>query len=1038
MNRGWAVALPLCLAVAHPLAAQDPAPAPSAPGLSADERGAMGTALMMAGLSPADLQFRKEVFPADAPLVAVQQALRDPLGALDAASHALQGLARPSARSAEAFGAMQFADPAETKAAPLDVGTREEQLQRLRVASPELSEPTRRSLKRLPAPVLAMLGELCALLAQPPESGVRSVVGQVSDGLRALRPNERLLIRSWGLRHTVAPDEAFNAFQPRPMPAAEATVAGQSGFGDPKVAVLAALARVDRAAMAGAADRLVAFADRAALSARFESVVRTHADPAGLVSGGIVARVPTRYGDIVIGGREANRYLAGAAQFIIDLGGDDTYAGALGGTDGTPGRPVSLLMDVSGNDTYESEAPFSFGGALLGVAVCVDQAGDDTYRGTLVTQGAAVGGAGVLFDRAGADHYVAERHAQGAALGGVGLLSDGGGQDDHYRVVTFGQGFGRTAGVGMLHDAAGNDTYEGGGEYPYLPQAPEHSYSHCQGYGIGVREQGFAGGVGVLLDRAGNDTYRASMHAQGGATWYALGILADLEGNDTYEAVFNAQGASVHLAAGMLIDGGGDDRYTLTGADPAFGENAAQSRERAGMGQGSAHDFAVGILHDRGGNDRYSARAGAQGAGFTTGLGIFVDRSGNDVYEGDEGHLQGCGRRNRQLPSLGVFVDGAGEDVYATGRVDGDVWVWSDIGVGIDAGPGAGQRLAPLAKRGDQGDKVLPPNPLPPVAAHLQLTAPAFQALWARATLWNVGEARGNVRAARDEIVAWGPRALPHIEAAMRDGRSWTGLVLWAIDDVLGLIADTHRDAVRDSLKRVTEQPNRQERIIGMLVGARLQMPAVSAAVLEDVRTGGIRRFAVTAAAQLRLPEAVPAIKELAQSPDETEVATAFRAMARYGANVGLPELYRGLRHPSFLVRDAAARGLASKGEAAIPLAAAILADRAASAQAKVWALFAVSRMQPGHVRQTVPDLKIALVSDVPELRAAAAEALGSLRKDEEAGTLLRGALAGEQNPGVRWRLKRALGMWDGTTPLRGEEQLYSGLVQYPDYFGGG
>lgn len=887
--------------IALPAAAQERAGGQVDGALTATELEALDRALTGAGLTREDLKYGKRVYPANAVLPAVQRALDDPLAG-HAAAWSASRITSPTASSVARLAETGGGAAAQEAPATFPDEMRETQMTRLRIASPFLPEATRRRVKRLPEPVLAMIGELSALLAQPPENGVRSVPSQIAHGLRGVRAHERILIRSWGLRHVLAPDEAFAGFQPVTLHPVEGTLAAQSGFGDPTVSVLHVLSRVDRAALAAAADRLTHFATQVGRVPPGLGVTKTIDDPAGLVSGGILARVPTRFGDIVIGGAGNNRYMHGSAQFIIDLGGDDTYAGGLGGVDGTPGRPVALLVDVNGNDTYEAETACSFGGALLGVAVCVDLMGDDTYLGTLVSQGAAVAGCGVLFDAGGADHYRAERHAQGAALGGVGLLRDDGEANDEYRVVTFGQGFGRTAGTGLLHDAGGDDTYLGGGEYPYLPQAPQHTYSHCQGYGIGVREQGFAGGVGMLVDRAGNDTYRASMHSQGGATWYAMGVLADLEGNDTYEAVFNSQGAAVHIAAGMLLDGGGDDLYRL-----------ASDHDHEGMGQGSAHDFAVGLLHDLGGNDRYEARAGAQGVGFTTALGMLVDRAGDDVYAGEAGHLQGAGRRNRQLPSLGILVDAGGNDEYSTGRVDGDVWAWSDLGVGCDLGPGAGRSPANRATAGGSGDKELDPVKLPPPAPEARLSPTAFAALWHRASIWSVGEARPDTRRARDELIAWGPRCLHFIEREMGAAGTWWAPKLWAIDDVLGGIFEDHPAAVTHLLRNVTARENSQERTIGMMVGARLRVDAVAPAVLADLEKPGTGRFAVRAAGMLRLLQAVPAIKKLAASDDATKVATALRALGKFEEGVGRSELQAGLRHPVFLVRDTAQGALGTR-----------------------------------------------------------------------------------------------------------------------------
>ncbi|MHC5021922.1 MAG: HEAT repeat domain-containing protein [Planctomycetota bacterium] len=258
-----------------------------------------------------------------------------------------------------------------------------------------------------------------------------------------------------------------------------------------------------------------------------------------------------------------------------------------------------------------------------------------------------------------------------------------------------------------------------------------------------------------------------------------------------------------------------------------------------------------------------------------------------------------------------MFVDAAGNDTYTTGRVDGDTWVWADIGVGCDLGSGAKQRAALQAVPGDKGEKPLPPNTLPQKPAGAQLSEPQFRALWARASAWNIGDVRKDVRAARDELVAWGPRCLHFIEREMGAGGSWIGPVLWAIDDVLREMAKQHPEAVRMLLRNVTARKNSQERTIGMMIGASLGEDVVAQAILEDIAVPQVARFAVTAAGHLKLQEALPpGIRKLAASSDETEVATAVRALGRFPRGVGQGLITQALKHRSFLVRDTAQRVL--------------------------------------------------------------------------------------------------------------------------------
>ncbi|MHB9134188.1 MAG: hypothetical protein ACYDBB_24215 [Armatimonadota bacterium] len=236
------------------------------------------------------------------------------------------------------------------------------------------------------------------------------------------------------------------------------------------------------------------------------------------------------------------------------------------------------------------DAGFAFGAGFLGIGVLVDEGGDDCYLGQKFAFGCGFWrGAGVLHDAGGHDVYAAGLAAIGAGInGGIGLLDDRAG-DDHYQCLgTFesaysagqewdngymgsGIGFGSSwraeargenplrkptlgGGIGLAHDAAGNDSYLGAS------------------FGVAAS---YAGGIGALIDETGNDTYFVKRgpngdnrsgwsgnHALGNGCHRGIGYLLDRAGNDRYSASGLGGGTAWDIASGFLLDLGGDDAMT--------------------------------------------------------------------------------------------------------------------------------------------------------------------------------------------------------------------------------------------------------------------------------------------------------------------------------------------------------------------------------------------------------------------------------------------------------------------------------------------
>jgi len=151
--------------------------------------------------------------------------------------------------------------------------------------------------------------------------------------------------------------------------------------------------------------------------------------------------------------------------FLIDLGGDDTYRNNAGGTSST--RSVALCVDLSGDDRYESFSVASQGAGLLGIGGLIDRNGDDVYIARDLSQGAAVYGAGFLWDAAGNDCYSGEEYCQGSASTGFALLWDGAG-DDSYSAYGYAHAL-DDMGASFLIDMAGQDVFAN-----TIPHRAEH------------------------------------------------------------------------------------------------------------------------------------------------------------------------------------------------------------------------------------------------------------------------------------------------------------------------------------------------------------------------------------------------------------------------------------------------------------------------------------------------------------------------------------------------------------------------------------
>jgi hypothetical protein len=447
--------------------------------------------------------------------------------------------------------------------------------------------------------------------------------------------------------------------------------------------------------------RLLAYGTRLLLEG-MNAAVKSYGEVAAgtaIVPGGV--RFDCELGPIGVFGA-GDDSVSGDYFLVVDLGGDDRYEGRVASSLGLT-RPLGLLIDLGGNDVYGSfELQNAPACGVLGVGALWDLAGDDVYRCGGSGIASALGGAAVLIDSNGNDTYESRgRNSQGAATAGIALLIDDGG-DDLYESADRSQGFGATLGSGLLIDLQGRDRYVGAA----ATGESKRPANFVQGAGVGLWHEAadgvnLGGGIGVLLDAAGNDSYSAGSFAQGAAYYRGFGICSDLAGADEYEARSYSRGAAAHYGLAVFCDGAGDDRYDL---------GAAPNHPVQSLGHG--HDLSAGFFIDAGGDDKYMLGSRCAGSAELEAVGVFWEAGGDDSYDiavskdsgrtclGRANSLAGIstGFRPYQattLWSIAVFIDTQGVDSYKNAKLkDGEVVLKREgpnlLGIAVDTelGPG--------------------------------------------------------------------------------------------------------------------------------------------------------------------------------------------------------------------------------------------------------------------------------------------------------------------------------------------------------------
>ena len=299
-------------------------------------------------------------------------------------------------------------------------------------------------------------------------------------------------------------------------------------------------------------------------------------------------------------------------------------------------QPPVLCIGGTGANTYTAE-----------YALVLDLGGDDVHShsaGSADPQANGLPGA-VTIDLGGNDTYASPAPAPSGALGV--------------------QGSGNVGGIGVLVDAAGNDTYTITGSDPV---------EQTLGQGFGVA------GVGILADASGNDRYSIV----GTPPAYTTGTAAERA---------NGQAYGVIGAMTLALDGGGDDDYNIeTRPVPAVGEDGIlHPGNPITLGYGYSALSGPSIFSDAGGTDtmRIAARtetippeearalelptatAGSPGFGGLGGAGVGLTGAGSSTWTAEAevrapmtGLVSAGGTGTGALGGYGAFHDAGGADRY--------------------------------------------------------------------------------------------------------------------------------------------------------------------------------------------------------------------------------------------------------------------------------------------------------------------------------------------------------------------------------------
>lgn len=178
---------------------------------------------------------------------------------------------------------------------------------------------------------------------------------------------------------------------------------------------------------------------------------------------------------------------AGGIASLIDLSGDDRYAGGNWVQGVGYWYGMGFLYDGAGNDAYDSIYFSTASGAHYAIGALLEMGGDDTYAMTGdPTREGVVGGAGLAF---GWDYVVA-------------LLLDAGGNDT-YRAELLALGCAEIRSVAIFADVGGDDSYT----FPQEGSCGMGDADRRDNYTDPHHYNAHNANDGVFVDLGGADTY---------------------------------------------------------------------------------------------------------------------------------------------------------------------------------------------------------------------------------------------------------------------------------------------------------------------------------------------------------------------------------------------------------------------------------------------------------------------------------------------------------------------------------------------------
>lgn len=590
-------------------------------------------------------------------------------------------------------------------------------------------------------------------------------------------------------------------------------------------------------------------------------------------------------GRIAIGG-PGNDVYTGSYAVIIDVGGDDVYHLTHSGPTSKRPLPVQCIIDLDGNDMYRS-GDYGLGSGFATAGILIDRRGNDVYSAGDYSLGCGVVGVGIVHDLDGDDVYTSGTNTQGAGIYGIGLLFDDNGHDT-YRCHAQGQGFGGTAGVGLLNDIRGNDQYIAASPYVDILRYDSHQITFAQGAALGSRPQA-SGGIGVLLEHDGNDHYICDIYGQGTGYWFGLGGLVDVRGDDRYEAYQYAQGSGVHFATGILRDHDGNDVYVSHG-----------------VSMGCGHDVATGVLLDERGNDAYIVESLSLGGGNANAVSLFMDLTGNDSYVAQhEPSTMGYSDFRRSYGMIGVFLDADGVDSYTSMQRNNTWSMKSTYGVFLDTASATpvldeGQRQA-----GESAALT------PSLAGELVLSS-SLDSLFIQASAAPL-RFQPNVGPARTALSARGATALPFLTQRMSTSMPRERITL---ETVLPNIYNAAPDATREMLRSQLRSRNTAASALASTVLTKMRdttcIPELLTMVHDDQwRT---RRLAVFTWGELRDTAHAYAFAHLLRDPNAYVRQRAAYAFAKL-PGLSLDSVRIALYDDEQTVRNSAVEGVLRGGK---------------------------------------------------------------------------------------------------------------------------